>query len=189
MYDQIVMLLSFVYAIAMTHLLSSTNDLVLARSRVRFSGLMALWMANALFLLLVNWLSIGGLSTVKHWSPAEVLLQFGGTVIQYFTCATLAIKVPEEGPVDMPAFFERHRPVILVSFVGVGATALIENYLYRNDLGLLAGTWMVADALIGIGLVAIGIAAWTRRLWLQWAVGLVIFALETFFLISYTIPA
>jgi hypothetical protein len=36
-------LLSFVYALALTHPLSSVTDLVLARERVRFSGLQAMW--------------------------------------------------------------------------------------------------------------------------------------------------
>jgi hypothetical protein len=60
MFEHVTILLSFVYAIAMTHLLSSATELVLARDRVRFSGLYVLWMLNALLILLVNWMAIWG---------------------------------------------------------------------------------------------------------------------------------
>ena len=54
MFQHITVLLSFVFAIALTHLLSSASKLILARDRVRFSGLHALWMLNALMVLLIN---------------------------------------------------------------------------------------------------------------------------------------
>jgi hypothetical protein len=47
------------------------SKLIVARERVRFSGLHALWMLNALMLLLINWLSLWLLENVKHWSVGE----------------------------------------------------------------------------------------------------------------------
>lgn len=41
-YEQVVMLLSFVFAIAMTHLLAGATELILARDRAVFYGLHAL---------------------------------------------------------------------------------------------------------------------------------------------------
>ena|SRR6266487_2289426 len=46
MFQHITVLFSFVFAIAMTHVLSCVSKLILARGRVRFSGLHALWMLN-----------------------------------------------------------------------------------------------------------------------------------------------
>ena len=53
-FPHVTILLSFVCAIALTHLLSTTTELVLARKRVRFSGLYAAWMFNTVLLLLNN---------------------------------------------------------------------------------------------------------------------------------------
>ena len=58
MNEQVTLLLSFIYVIALTHLLSSTTDLVIARDRVRFSPLLALWMFISFVALISNWLSI-----------------------------------------------------------------------------------------------------------------------------------
>ena len=76
MFEHVTILLSFVFAIALTHLLSTATELVLARDRVRFSGLHTLLMANALLSLVVNWLSFWGLIVIKRWTVTEVLLQF-----------------------------------------------------------------------------------------------------------------
>ena len=48
MFQHITVLFSFVFAIALTHVLSCVSKLILARDRVRVSGLHALWMLNAL---------------------------------------------------------------------------------------------------------------------------------------------
>ena len=60
MFEHVTILLSFVYAIALTHLLSTTTELVLAGKRVRFSALYAAWMFNAILLLLNNWIALSG---------------------------------------------------------------------------------------------------------------------------------
>src|SRR5437016_841574 len=78
MFQHITVLFSFVFAIALTHVLSCVSKLILARDRVRFSGLHALWMLNALMLLLINWLSLWLLQNIKHWSVDEIMVQLGG---------------------------------------------------------------------------------------------------------------
>jgi hypothetical protein len=57
--------------------LSCVSKLILARDRVRLSGLHALWMLNALMLLLINWLSLWLLENVKRWSAGEIMVQLG----------------------------------------------------------------------------------------------------------------
>ena len=49
-FEHVTALLSFVYALALTHLLARIAELIVARDRVRFSGLLALGMANAILL-------------------------------------------------------------------------------------------------------------------------------------------
>ena len=52
MFDHITILLSIVFALAMTHILASATELVWERDNVRFYGLHAVWMVNALLGLL-----------------------------------------------------------------------------------------------------------------------------------------
>ena len=85
MFQHITVLFSFVFAIALTHVPSCVSKLILARDRVRFPGLHALWILNALMVLLINWISIWQLEAVKHWSVGEIMIQLSWAIPQYFT--------------------------------------------------------------------------------------------------------
>jgi hypothetical protein len=66
MYQHVILLFSFIFAIALTHLFASTTALALARHRVRFSGLLSVWMFNAAGQLLGLWVSLFTLVAVKR---------------------------------------------------------------------------------------------------------------------------
>ena len=127
MFQHITVLFSFVFAIAMTHVLSCVSKLILARDRVRFSGLHALWMLNALMLLLINWLSLWLLENIKHWSVGEIMVQLGWAIPQYFTCSLISMPVGNEEVIDMRAFYERQRPVLFSAFAVTYAMAMVAN--------------------------------------------------------------
>jgi hypothetical protein len=57
-FDHVLVLLSFVYALALTHLLSRIGALLLQRQRVHFSGLLAVCMTVAILMVFANWLSL-----------------------------------------------------------------------------------------------------------------------------------
>ena len=69
-------------------------------------------MINAALGVIINWLSLWELQNIKHWSLGEVVLQLGWVIPNYFSCSLVAMPISESGPLDMPAFFERHRRVI-----------------------------------------------------------------------------
>jgi hypothetical protein len=190
MFEHVTILLSFVFAIALTHLLSTATELVLARDRVRFSGLHALWMANALVSLLVNWLSFWGLIVIKHWAVPEVVLQFAAAIVQYFTCSTLSIRVRDDETINVPRLFEKQRPVIFASFAALMIVSMIQNYWDRNNTaGLSPTAWVDENLDVLPMLVAVLIAGWARPRWLQWAAGLAMLAFQATFLSIYAIPA
>ena len=57
-YDFILVLLSFVYAAAVTHLLSTAGEIIIASKRIHMSWFNAGWMCAALLLTCAWW--IGG---------------------------------------------------------------------------------------------------------------------------------
>ena len=57
-FEHVTALFSFVYALALTHLLARIAELIVARDRVKFSGLLALGMINAILVVFANWLSL-----------------------------------------------------------------------------------------------------------------------------------
>jgi hypothetical protein len=188
MFEHVTILLSFVFAIALTHLLSSTTELVTGRARVKFSGLLTLWMANALVGLLVNWLGLWGLTALKHWTVGDVLLQFVPAVLQYYTCSLVSIR-PEPGEaIDMPAFFARQRPLIGAAFAAMMVTSMIQNYVYRDStLGVSDTDWIGENLLVSPMLLAALAAIWAKPAWLQWAAGLTMLASESYFLLTFAV--
>jgi hypothetical protein len=190
MFDQITILLSFVFALALAYLLSSATDLIKARDRVRFSGLLALWMLNALIGLTVNWLSIWQLHIIKQWTVADVLLQFAPAVLQYFACSLVSMRVEGETPPDMPAFYARERPAFTGAFAAMMVVNLVQNYLYRDiSAGIVGDDWIWENLLVGLMLAAALIGGWARPAWLQWAAGLMMGVLQTYFLATFVITA
>jgi hypothetical protein len=101
MFQHVTTLFSFIFAIALTHVLASISESVSARERVRFSGLHALWMLNVLMALLVNWMSVSEVSAVKHWSAGEILLQLGWVIPQYFACSLIAMSARDRELIDL----------------------------------------------------------------------------------------
>lgn len=188
MFEQVTVLLSFVYAIALTHLLSSANELVLEHHRVRFSGLYVLWMANALLILIVNWLSFWGLHTIKIWTVSQVLLQFSLAIVQYFTCSLLLIRPKSAEVIDMGALFEQRRAIIASTFAGVWIVSIAINYLDRDVFfGPQSSDWLWANGFLVGAFAFIALAGWARSRFLQWVGGLGVFAVGIQFLIAYTI--
>ena len=100
----------FVYALALTHLLARIAELVVARERVRFSGLLALGMANAILLVFCNWLSLWDMRSIQSWDLASIAIQFLFAVSIHVICALVGPKMPDEDPIDLEEFFWRQRP-------------------------------------------------------------------------------
>jgi len=142
MFEHVTLLLSFIYVIALTHLLSTTTGLVLARDRVRFSPLLALWMVLALGILFNNWLSIWVLRSMERWSVGEVSLEFAMAIIQYFTCSLVCIEIKDEREVDMQAWYEKQRAVFLSAFACLCAMAMLIDYVHRNVAGHGGSDWI-----------------------------------------------
>jgi hypothetical protein len=189
MFQHITVLFSFVFAIALTHVLSCVSKLILARDRVRFSGLHALWMLNALMLLLINWLSLWLLEAIKHWSVGEIMTQLGWAIPQYFTCSLISMPVGNEEVIDMRAFFERQRPVLFSAFAVTYAMSMVANFADRNNLeGWKPGDWIGADLLVLPMLIAALVAGWGKPRWLQWISAWSAFGFQCWFLVSkYTV--
>ncbi|MBV9550210.1 MAG: hypothetical protein JO256_11115 [Alphaproteobacteria bacterium] len=96
-FDHVLLLLSFVYALALTHLLSRTAALLVAGSRVRLSGLLILAMVNAAILVFGNWLVLWDAHGISTWGLYSIVMQFLLAVGQFFLCATAAPDIAAEG--------------------------------------------------------------------------------------------
>lgn len=162
-------LLSFVYALALTHLLQSASELWVARDRLRPSASLIAWMTLAALMLVNNWLALVPLAQ-SEWSQVSVMINFATAVIQYFTCSIASMKVPEEGPIDMRAYEDRNGVGYKVAYLALTAIVLVANGLQYQEwsgepftwIGLMEASWtMLAFA------AAILASIWWRARWFQ----------------------
>jgi hypothetical protein len=147
-FEHVTALLSFVYALALTHLLARIAELVIARERVRFSGLLALGMVNAILMVFVNWLSLWDLRSVTNWDLASIAIQFLFAVSVYVICALVGPKMPDDGVLDLEGFFWRQRRYFYGAIMICLVLALLANFDFlktpnaalfvRENLGTIA---------------------------------------------------
>jgi hypothetical protein len=163
-------LLSFVYALALTNLLQSVSDLWVARHRVRFSLGLASWMLVSGLLLILNWLVLAPLAK-GDWSYPVVLANLLTAITQYFTCSLVAMRVPDDGMVDMKAHEERQGHSVRVAYLTLVGWAMGVNLVHWDALG--AGPLTLA-AFVSLSATELAFSAslilgfWRKERWLIW---------------------
>jgi hypothetical protein len=183
-FEHVTALLSLVYALALTHLLSRITELVVARDRVHFSGLLALAMANAVVLVFANWLSLWDLRSVTSWDLASIVVQFAFAVSVYLICAVAGPKAPDEGTIDLEDFFWRQRPYFYGAVLSCITLALLANldFLKTPNAALF-----VKENLTTVPMLiptVLGLVSHNRRV--QWAAGLGLLGMVIVFTILFS---
>jgi hypothetical protein len=171
-FDHIILLLSFVYALAIAHLLSTTAMLIRRSAEVRFSALNAFWMLNALVVIMANWLSFWDLRTLPRWSVATIFFTFVIAFTNYLQAALVCPEADGEGHLDLVEFQSRQRTRIAGSFLASGVTALVANFAYGRVFGVV--TWDKQNLAVIPMLVGCLIALIWRARWAQIAAAIVI---------------
>jgi hypothetical protein len=182
-FEHVTALLSFVYALALTHLLARIAEMVVARDRVRFSGLLAVGMANAVVLVFANWLSIWDLRSVKTWDLGTITVQFLFAVAVFLACVLVGPKTPDEGPIDLEDFFWRQRPYYYSAVLACVLLALVANLAFLKS----ANAWLfVQENEVSLPmLVPCILALASRARWAQWVAGVSLLAMLLWYTIAF----
>jgi hypothetical protein len=180
-FDHVILLLSFVYALALTHLLSRIGALFGARQRVKFSGPLALAMGVAIMLVYANWLGLWDLRGMKSWDLLSITTQFVFAVGVYLICILVG---PEAGEVDMDAFYWRQRrpyywTVIVLIVLSLAANA---EFLKTPDPALFARENLSNLPMFLPPALALTVTA----RWAQWLAGFSLLAMMIGFTIAFT---
>jgi hypothetical protein len=160
-FEHVILLLSFVYALALTHLLSCMAALIRAGSQVRFSWFLSAWMLNALIVILANWLSFFDLRSAPGWNIATILFVLAIAIANYLQAALVCMHVPEEGAVDMVAFHEAQARKYILAFIASLIIALLANIFLGGAFHI--GEWISQNtAVIPMFVLATIAAIWIR---------------------------
>jgi hypothetical protein len=184
-YGHVLTLLSFVYALALTHLLSRLGALLLARRRVRWSALQALAMLNAVAQVYLNWLVSWDTHNVGEWGLLSITVSFVFAVTNFLFCAAAA---PDglgdhDGEIDLDAFYFHNRRLYWGMLALMMAVALVANVAILNALPNLFWTSIVGT-LPFFAPAALGF--FVRARWAQWVSALGLLALSVAWSLVFT---
>jgi len=180
-FDLILVLLSFVYALALTHVLSRIGALVLAYKSVRFSALLGLAMLNAIIQVFLGWLVLWDFRTVRQWDLLSIVGQFVLAIACYFLCIFAAPQ--RDSDVDMEALYAlRRRPfyfsVLILYVLSLAANATLLKtadpalFLRMNEISL-------------VSLIPIILPLLTPARWAQWVGGVGMMAFAILFTVEF----
>src|SRR5438045_2063200 len=106
-FDFIIVFLSFVYALALTHLLFAATRMIRHRRELIFSWPHALWMLAIALTLGANWLSLWDFHTLQDVDLVTIVAGLAFSTVQYFVCALVSPDFEEGETYDMRMFHER----------------------------------------------------------------------------------
>ena len=88
-FEFLILFFSFAFTLALTHLLFAMTRMIRHRRELTFSIEHALWMANALLLLLANWLACS-IFAARRVRPRFHRILFVFVIALYFACALVS---------------------------------------------------------------------------------------------------
>ena len=180
-FDYVMTLMSFVYALAIAHVLATSGDIIAASSRVRFSWLNAAWMLFAFLAVIVWWMMMWGLRD-SQWSMGPLAIFFAMSSALYLEIRLVCMRVPMEGPVDMASFHREEGWKYMAGFaVLTGFTDLINVFYWGH--GIAAAVHNPIILLVGIQCAVAILGAFVADRRVQVAVTVIVGLLWAWFLV------
>jgi hypothetical protein len=165
-YEFVLLLLSFVYAAALTHILSVAGEIIIASKRIHLSWFNAGWMCAALLFTCSWWIGLWDLHTAEVWSVGSIAFYFFVAAAIYLNARLVSPRIPERGEIDLRAFHAEEGRKYLVAYTVLSVVTIITNAGLGQ--GGSAVQWPAQNLVIVPMTVATAIAAiFVRRPWVQ----------------------
>ncbi len=164
-FEFIILLFSFVYALAFTHLMFAATRMIRHRRALVFSWPHALWMLSALLLLLANWISTWDFHTLEVLPMGLILLGFSFAALLYFICALVAPDFEDGESFDMKAFHAREGRTYIGAFLVLVLISAAENFAAGASFAIQ--NWAASNLLVILMVPPVAIALFVRRDWVQ----------------------
>ena len=185
-YEFIIAFLSFIYALALTHLLLAAARMIRHRRRIKFSGPHILWTIVALLSLGGNWLTLWDFHKQETISLGTIGLGLFFAILNYIVCALVSPDFEDEADYDLQRFHEREGPTYIGARLVLGVTSLVVNLAAAAELGI--ASWAKQNIGVILILLLCTLALIVRRGWVQWFVpGALIIFFVTVFEIFYPV--
>jgi hypothetical protein len=165
-YDFILILFSFVYAAAVTHVLSTAGEIIIASKRIRFSWLNAGWMLAALLFTCAWWIGLWDLHVVNVWGVGSIAFYFFIAASIYLQARLVSPRIPERNEVDLQAFHSEEGRKYLVVYAFLSWLTAAVNVVLGQANGI--SQWPAQNMVIVPMAVATSVAAlFIKKKWIQ----------------------
>lgn len=165
-YDFILILFSFVYAAAITQLLSTAGEIIIASKRVRFSWFNAGWMLASLLFTCAWWIGLWDLHTVRTWNIGSIAFHFSIAAGIYLQARLVSPPVPESREIDLRRFHAEEGRKYLVAYTILSVVTVVTNAVLGQADGI--SQWPAQNIVIVPMTLATGAAAiFIKQSWIQ----------------------
>ncbi|MDB5710905.1 MAG: hypothetical protein JWL96_2975 [Sphingomonas bacterium] len=149
-FDYLVTFFSFVYAIAIAHILATIGDMVVASRRLRFSWLNAGWMLIILLAVIAWWLGLWDLRRQRVWPTVTIAFFFCAACGLYLLARIASPHIPATDEVDLPAFHRREGPKYMIGFGAFSLFTIATNTWFGLESGATSssGSWFAQNAAV-----------------------------------------
>ena len=165
-YDFILILFSFVYAAAITHILSTAGEIIIAAKRIRMSWFNAGWMCGALLFACAWWIGLWDVHTKTVWSVGSIAFYFSVAAGIYLNARLVSPRIPERDKIDLRTFHRDEGRKYLIFYAILSVVTIVANAV----LGQSGSTvqWSAQNTVIVPMAIATVIAAiFIRNRWVQ----------------------
>lgn len=142
-FEFVILLLSFVYTLALTHLLFAATRMIRHRRDLVFSWPHALWMLATFVLIAGNWLSFWDFHNLHEMNLPTIAVGFLISIGEYFICALVSPDFEGGEGYDMRTFYRAERRTWITAWlllcvvgtlsnVAAGASLNIQNWAAQN---------------------------------------------------------
>ena len=157
-FDYLVTLFSFVFAMAIAHVLATVGDMVVASRRLTFSWFNAGWILTVLLAVISWWLGIWDLRKQGTWPTDTIAFFFCAACGLYVLARIVCPRIPVEGRIDLREFHRCEGPKYIIGY-GVFVLFSIATNTYFgvvHSATSSGGPWLSQNAaLIPMGIAAI----------------------------------
>ena len=182
-FEYIILFFSFIYTLALTHLLFAATRMIRHRRSLVFSWPHALWMLNALLLLVCNWISLWDFHTLKSMALPVVLGGFALVGVMYVICALIAPDFEDGDGFDLRAFHEREGRTYILAFAAFLPLATVLNVAAGAGVGI--ESWAEQNPIVIAMAPPVLVPLLFRAKWAQIGGPLVLVAIMVAYLIIY----
>ena len=164
-FEFIILFFSFIYTLALTHLLFAWTRMIRHRRQLVFSWPHLMWMLVALGNLSINWISLWDFRTEGSLPLGTIAAGFLFVIINYFVCALVSPDFEGGETYNLQRFHECEGPTYIGATLVLILASITANFFAGALLGV--SNWSNENDLVIAFVVPVVLPLLVKRAWVQ----------------------